>query len=157
MARFAIKHVYAGHMRDGKALWGVVHTRDLSYGYLMMLKWLETSGPEVALKYPPARMGIMSLWVRSGTGSAKDCIRLVRSQIRSRRRCAEYGDLFGEYSMVVVGANARNRSERSRELGRNPEHLSCGRAFLDEELPMLPKAKVDDFRCYVGVAASGSG
>jgi nucleoside-diphosphate-sugar epimerase len=52
MARFAVKHKYAGYAGKGKSVWGLIHVKDLSYGYLTMLQWLEKSSSDVALQHP---------------------------------------------------------------------------------------------------------
>jgi nucleoside-diphosphate-sugar epimerase len=52
MARFAIKHKYAGYAGKGKSVWGLIHVKDLSHGYLTMLQWLENSPPDAALEHP---------------------------------------------------------------------------------------------------------
>lgn len=52
MARFALKHQYAGHVGKGKSAWGLVHVSDLARGYRTMLDWLVTSPPEAALSHP---------------------------------------------------------------------------------------------------------
>jgi hypothetical protein len=52
MARFTIKHKYAGYAGKGKSVWGLIHVKDLSYGYMTMLQWLETCSSEVALEHP---------------------------------------------------------------------------------------------------------
>lgn len=65
-----------------------------------------------------------------------------------------WGDLFGEYSVVVIGANARNRADRLRELGWQPKHVNVRGAFKTEELPLL-LGEVGDFHGYARAAASG--
>jgi hypothetical protein len=65
-----------------------------------------------------------------------------------------WSDLFGEYSVVVIGANARNRAERLRELGWQPKHVDVRAAFKTEELPLL-LGEVGDFHGYGRAAASG--
>lgn len=52
MARFALKHKYAGYVGKGKSAWGLVHVADLARGYRTMLDWLVTSPPETALSHP---------------------------------------------------------------------------------------------------------
>jgi nucleoside-diphosphate-sugar epimerase len=52
MARFAMKHKYAGYAGKGKSVWCPIHVKDLSYGYLTMLQWLENSPTEAALEHP---------------------------------------------------------------------------------------------------------
>jgi nucleoside-diphosphate-sugar epimerase len=52
MARFALKHNYAGYVGKGKSAWGLVHVSDLARGYRTMLDWLVTSPPEAALSHP---------------------------------------------------------------------------------------------------------
>jgi hypothetical protein len=64
-------------------------------------------------------------------------------------------DLFGEYSIVVIGANARNKAERLRELGWQPKHTDVRGAFTKEELPLLLEEKTE-FKGYARAAASGS-
>jgi hypothetical protein len=66
----------------------------------------------------------------------------------------QWGDLFGEYSSVVIGANARNKAERLRELGWQPEHLDVQGAFKTEELPLL-LGEAGEFHGYARAAASG--
>jgi nucleoside-diphosphate-sugar epimerase len=52
MARFALKHNYAGYVGKGKSAWGLVHVADLARGYRTMLDWLVTSPAETALSHP---------------------------------------------------------------------------------------------------------
>lgn len=52
MARFALKHGYAGYVGKGKSAWGLVHVTDLARGYRTMLDWLVDSPSETALEHP---------------------------------------------------------------------------------------------------------
>lgn len=48
IARFSIKHGFAGHAGEGKAVWGMVHVSDLARGYVKILHHIEsTSGEKV--------------------------------------------------------------------------------------------------------------
>ncbi|EME43981.1 hypothetical protein DOTSEDRAFT_62512 [Dothistroma septosporum NZE10] len=140
IARFAMKYGYVGYVGGGQGVWAMVHTRDLSRGYLTMLSWLQDSGSEVALEHP-------YFFCDNGEEDPKP-----KDVPRE-----EWGDLFGEYSGVVVGSNARNRAESLRELGWRPEYLSVKRSFLDDESPILLRESTEDFKGYTGVAASGAG
>lgn len=160
MTRFAIKHKYAGHAGKGHSVWGVVHVRDLSYGYLTMLQWLQSSPSEVALEHPYffCENGQEISWREIASFIAQDLYEAGKVAFPAPREIpeSEFGDLFGPYSMVVIGQNARNRAERLRALGWKPEHVDVRKAFKEEELPLLLKES-GEFSGYAGVAASGSG
>jgi hypothetical protein len=47
----------------------------------------------------------------------------------------EYNDLFGKYSLVVIGQNSRNKAERLRDLNWQPKEIRMREAFAKEELP----------------------
>ena len=68
----------------------------------------------------------------------------------------QYADLFGNYSLVVIGQNSRNRAERLRDLGWKPKEVGVHEAFTKEELPILLR-ETGEFKGYGRAAASGSG
>jgi nucleoside-diphosphate-sugar epimerase len=160
MARFAIKHKYAGYVGGGKGIWGLIHVNDLSYGYLTMLKWLEKSPAEVALEHPYffCENGREATW--------GDCAAFIGKELKAAGKIEDatpreiskdqYDDLFGKYSDVVIASNARNKAQRLRDLGWQPKHMDIHQAFRDEELPILLKDTAE-FAGYSKAAASGSG
>ena len=160
MARFALKHKYAGYVGGGEGLWTMIHVSDLSRGYMTILKWLEQSPPEVALEHPYffCENGEEVSWKFIASFIGEDLFAADKIKSAEPREIPkeQYDDLFGPYSVVVIGSNARNRAERLRELGWKPEHLSVREAFWLEELPILEK-ETEEFKGYAKVAASGSG
>jgi hypothetical protein len=68
----------------------------------------------------------------------------------------QHDDLFGNYTLVVIGQNSRNRAHRLRDLGWQPKELGVREAFKREELPILLK-DTGVFKGYGRAAASGSG
>ncbi|TKX26469.1 NAD dependent epimerase-like protein 5 [Elsinoe australis] len=161
MARFALKHRYAGYVGGGKGVWGLIHVRDLSYGYMTLLKWLEESGPEVALEHPYffCENGREVTWGEMAGVIGEELYAVGKVEGKGAREIPEeeYGDLFGRYSLVVIGQNARNRAERLRGLGWEAVHKDVREAFREEELPLLLKEDQGEYKGYAKAAASGSG
>lgn len=179
MARFAIKHKYAGYAGKGKSVWGLVHVNDLSYGYLTMLQWLEQSPPEVALEHPyffcengneiSVRIPDLRLWlslkiyltciqwgdIAGFIGKTLHAAGKLPDPTPREIPQDQYGDLFGEYSLVVIGQNARHYAGRLRDLGWQPKQPDVYEAFEKEELPVLLKES-GPFSGYSRAAASGS-
>ncbi|KAI5199746.1 NAD(P)-binding protein [Aureobasidium subglaciale] len=160
MARFALKHKYAGYVGGGKGIWGLVHVKDLSYGYATILEWLENSPDTVSLESP-------YFFCENGTeASWAECAGFIGKELRAAGKIEDatpreipseqYEDLFGKYSDVVIASNARNRADRLKQLGWQPKHTDIHKAFRDEELPILLRES-GDFKGYAKAAASGSG
>ena len=160
MARFALKHQQAGWIGKGNSVWSVVHTRDLSYGYLTILKWLESSPLVVSLDNPYffCENGQEIEWKRIAAfiGQSLHAAGKIPDPVPRQIHEEEFGDLFGPYSMVVIGQNSRSRADRLRELGWEAKHLEVGKSFQEDELPVLLK-ETGDFSGYAKPAASGSG
>ena len=160
MARFALKHKYAGYVGGGKGIWGLIHVNDLSYGYLTMLQWLEKAPADVALEHPYffCENGTEATWGEMATTIGKELKAVGKIEDATPREIPkeQYGDLFGMYSDVVIASNARNRADRLRTLGWQPKHLDIHQAFRDEELPILLQ-ETGEFNGYAKPAASGSG
>ena len=160
MTRFAMKHKYAGYIGKGKSSWGLIHVTDLARAYLTMLQWLESSPPEVALEHPYffCENGREMSWGEIAEMIGEELQAAGRIPDSKAREIPkdEYDDLFGPYSMVVLGQNARNRADRLRELGWQPKHLDIRESFRKEELPILLQ-ETGEFKGYAGIAASGSG
>ncbi|CAC9890275.1 unnamed protein product [Aureobasidium pullulans] len=160
MARFALKHKYAGYVGGGKGIWGLVHVKDLSYGYATILQWLEASPDEVSLENPYffCENGEEATWAECAAFIGKGLKAAGKIEDEAPRQIPEeqYGDLFGKYSDVVIASNARNRAERLRQLGWRPKYTDIHQAFRDEELPVLLN-ETGEFNGYGKAAASGSG
>lgn len=160
MARFALKHRYAGYVGGGKGIWGLVHVKDLSYGYATVLKWLEDSPDVAGLENPYffCENGKEATWGECAAFIGKELKAVGKVDDASPREIPkeQYVDLFGKYSDVVIASNARNRAERLRQLGWRPKHTDVHQAFKDEELPVLLK-ETGGFNGYAKEAASGSG
>ncbi|KAK5169709.1 uncharacterized protein LTR77_005687 [Saxophila tyrrhenica] len=160
MARFAIKHKYAGYAGQGKSVWAPIHVADLSRGYLTLLQWLENSPPQTALEHPYffCENGQELSWseIAAIIGDELKAKGIISDPTPKQIPESQYEDLFGMYTNVVIAQNSRNRAERLRELGWKPEHFSVRDAFRDEELPIILKDE-GEFRGYAKPAASGSG
>ncbi|KAF2034023.1 NAD(P)-binding protein [Setomelanomma holmii] len=160
MARFAIKHEYAGFVGKGKSVWGLFHVKDLSYGYLTMLQWLERSPVDAALEHPyffcenepEISWGDIAVFIGKDLHAAGKIPDPTAREIPKD----QYDDLFGNYSVVVIGQNSRNRADRLRDRGWQPKERGVHEAFTKEELPILLK-ETGEFKGYGRAAASGSG
>lgn len=162
MARFAIKHKYAGHVGKGKSVWSLVHVTDLSYGYMVLLHWLQRIEANDFSLEPPyffCESGEEISWGELAGMVGKGLKKAGVIDDASPREIPEkdYEDLFGKYSAVVIGANSRSRAERLRELGWRPNQRPVREAFEMEELPLLLKEDLSDYHGYAAPAASGSG
>lgn len=162
MARFAMKHKYAGHVGKGKAVWSLVHVTDLSYGYMVLLHWLQRiEANDFSLESPYffCESGEEISWGELagmiGEGLKKDGV--IRDASPREIPEKDFEDLFGKYSAVVIGANSRSRADRLRELGWRPNQLPVREAFEKEELPLLLKEDLSHYHGYAAPAASGLG
>ena len=159
MTRFAIKHQYPGHIGAGKAVWSVVHVADLARAYVLILHWAEQAPDSVATENPYffCESGEEISWgeIAGMIGETLKPLGKVQDSTPREVPAEDYGDLFGPYSTVVIGANSRSRAERVRELGWQPREKSIRDAFRTEELPLLLEEKAE-FRGYDKPAASGA-
>jgi nucleoside-diphosphate-sugar epimerase len=160
MARFAMKHKYAGYAGKGKSVWRPIHVADLSRGYLTMLQWLERSPEDVALEHPYffCENGTEISWSEAAgiIGDELKAAGILSDAAPRQIPESDYDDLFGMYTNVVIAQNSRNKADRLRELGWQPEHLSVREAFKLEEMPIL-LSDSSEFKGYAKPAASGSG
>ena len=124
ITRFALKHKYAGHVGKGQAVWSTIHVADLARAYVTILHWLEESPESVVLEHPYwfCENGEEISWgeVAAMIGRSLQPLGKVQSAEPREIPESEWGDLFGPYSAVVIGANSRCRGERVRELGWRP-------------------------------------
>ncbi|KAH7318945.1 hypothetical protein BKA65DRAFT_92718 [Rhexocercosporidium sp. MPI-PUGE-AT-0058] len=143
LARFAIKHGYAGYVGAGDSVWGYIHVTDLAQGYLTILHWMEQTSPEKILENP-------YFFVENGEEhSWKSCAEELGKTLYDAGKIKDatpkeipgslYGDIFGEWSMSVVGENSRNRANRLRALGWKAREKSAFESLHEDEIPVLLK------------------
>jgi nucleoside-diphosphate-sugar epimerase len=159
MSRFALKHKYAGYVGGGKAVWSTVHVADLARAYVLILHWAEQAPDKVSLENPYffCENGEEISWSEIADMIAENLQPLGKVDDAKSKVVpeADYGDLFGPYSTVVIGANSRSRAQRVREMGWNPREKTIREAFKTEELPLVLEEK-GEFRGYDKPAASGA-
>lgn len=157
MTRFAIKHGYAGYAGGGKAVWGQVHVSDLARGYMTILKYMETTSGDEVLQNP-------YFFIENGEEvSWEQCAEMIGRSLQGAGRIQDpvprqiptalYGDLFGEWSLSVIGQNARNRAKRLRALGWHPREKSVLDSFTSDELPIILTEKME-YKGYKAAVAS---
>ena len=159
MSRFALKHKYAGYVGGGKAVWSTVHVADLARAYILILHWAEHAPDQAALENPYffCENGEEISWgeIAELIGESLQPLGKVNDAKAKEVPEADYGDLFGPYSTVVIGANSRSRAQRVRGLGWQPRERTIREAYKTEELPLLLEEK-GDFSGYDKPAASGA-
>jgi nucleoside-diphosphate-sugar epimerase len=144
MARYAIKHGYAGHIGKGLSVWSQVHIKDLARAYVLLLHWLEgsDSGEIYENPYFFCENGAELSWGEC----AAEIGRVLRdrgvfesAQTRTIPRDL-YNDIFGaDYTDVVLGSNSRNRAHRLRKLGWEAREKGTLVSLREEELPLILK------------------
>ncbi|KAI9926990.1 hypothetical protein ASPWEDRAFT_165339 [Aspergillus wentii DTO 134E9] len=160
MMRFSVKHGYAGHVGKGVAVWNQVHVKDLARGYLTLLDWLEKTPGEQVLAdsdlYCFCENGQELSWgecaAAIGEALAK-AKKIPSAQPRTIPR-EHYGDLFGEYSGVVIGSNSRSRAIRLRQLGWEPKEKGTIQSLIEDEIPLILQ-ETGPFKGYSAPVASG--
>jgi len=157
MARFALKHGFAGFCGGGKAVWGQIHVSDLAKGYMHILHYMESSSGEEVLKNPYffIENGDEHSWERMATEIGTALHNAGRIQDPKPRQIPKelFGDLFQEWSVPVIGQNARNRANRLRALGWKPQAKSTFDSFVEDELPIL-LAEKGEWKGYGAAVAS---
>jgi len=157
MARFAIKHGYAGYAGKGNAVWGQVHVSDLARGYLSILHYMESTSGETVLQNP-------YFFVENGTEhSWRECAEEIGKALHKAGKLEDpspkeipdslHSYLFGDWSVAVIGRNARNRANRLRALGWKPQEKSTFESLAVDELPIL-LAENSDYKGYTAAVAS---
>ena len=157
MARFALKHGYAGYVGKGKAVWRHIHVADLARGYMTILHYMESSSGEEVLKNPYffSENGEDYSWEACAEMIGKALKQAGKIEDSTPREIPEelYGDLFKEWSVPVIGQNARNRANRLRALGWEPREKSTFDSLMSDELPLL-LAETGEFNGYAAAVAS---
>jgi nucleoside-diphosphate-sugar epimerase len=157
MARFAVKHGYAGYVGGGKAVWGQVHVADLARGYLTILHYMESTPGDKILENPYffIENGEEYSWERCAEEIGKALQKAGKLQDPTPRQIPSdlYSYLFGEWSLPVIGQSARNRANRLRTLGWKPQEKSTFESLLTDELPII-LAEKSEFQGYNAPVAS---
>jgi nucleoside-diphosphate-sugar epimerase len=157
MVRFATRHGYAGYVGGGKAVWGFVHVADLARGYLTILHYMETTSGEKVLENPYffIENGEEYSWERCAEEIGRALKNAGKMQDATPRQVPRdlYNYLFGEWSLVVIGQNARNRANRLRALGWKPQEKSTFDSLVTDELPII-LAEKSEFQGYSAPVAS---
>lgn len=65
-----------------------------------------------------------------------------------------YNDLFGKYSGLVIGSNARHRANRLRKLGWEPREKRTFASLAEDEIPLILQ-ETGEFTGYAAPVASG--
>jgi nucleoside-diphosphate-sugar epimerase len=157
MVRFATRHGYAGYVGGGKAVWGFVHVADLARGYLTILHYMETTSGEKVLENPYffIENGEEYSWERCAEEIGRALKNAGKMQDATPRQVPRdlYNYLFGEWSLAVIGQNARNRANRLRALGWKPQEKSTFDSLVTDELPII-LAEKSEFQGYSAPVAS---
>jgi nucleoside-diphosphate-sugar epimerase len=157
MVRFAARHGYAGYVGGGKAVWGFVHVADLARGYLTILHYMESTSGEKVLENPYffIENGEEYSWERCAEEIGRALKNAGKMQDATPRQVPRdlYNYLFGEWSLVVIGQNARNRANRLRALGWKPQEKSTFDSLVTDELPII-LAEKSEFQGYSAPVAS---
>ncbi|CAG8191749.1 unnamed protein product [Penicillium olsonii] len=157
LVRYSIKHGYAGQIGKGLSVWNHIHVKDLARGYMVLLRWMEGAPVEDVAKNPYffCENGQQLSWgkcaaeigrILKGAGKIGQCAPKTIPE-------ANYGDLFGGFSEVVVGSNAKNRASRLRQLGWAPLEKDTFASLVEDEIPIILEEK-GDFNGYASVVAS---
>ncbi|KAE8452051.1 hypothetical protein EG329_002216 [Mollisiaceae sp. DMI_Dod_QoI] len=153
MARFAIKHGFAGYVGKGQSLWNQVHVTDLARAYMTVLHWMESASPETVLENPYffVENGEELSWASCAGEIGKALHKAGKVQDPTPREIPAdlYDDLFGKWSLPVLGQNSRNRANRLRALGWQPREKSTFESLREDEIPILLQEKGE----YAGYAA----
>lgn len=157
MARFALKHGWAGYAGKGKAVWGQVHVTDLARGYYTIMKWMLSADAAKVLENPYyfIENGDEYSWEEMAEGIGRALQKVGKLEDPKPREIPEdlYSYLFGEWSVAVAGENARNRANRLRALGWNCQEKSTFKSLEEDEVPILLAEKTD-FTGYTAPVAS---
>lgn len=141
IARFALKHGFAGHVGKGLSVESQIHVLDLARAYIVLLHHIEQSPPKMLLENPYTfcENGKEFSWheVASQIGkSLKDKGLIVDVEPREFTR-EDFEDLFGEDTGGVMGLNSRSRAVRLRELGWKAREKDIWESWVEDELPEL--------------------
>ncbi|KAJ5869425.1 hypothetical protein N7455_004366, partial [Penicillium solitum] len=157
IARYSLKHGYAGQVGKGLSVWSQIHVKDLARGYMTILHWLEQTPADQVVQNPYffCENGNELCW--------GECSAEIGHILQQEGRISEaepktiprenYNDVFGEYTAVVGGSNARNRANRLRKLGWKPQEKRMFASLAEEEIPTIME-ETGEFSGYSKTVAS---
>lgn len=157
LARYSIKHGYAGQIGKGLSVWNQIHVKDLARGYMVLLHWMESAPIEEVAQNP-------YFFCENGQElSWGECAAEIGRILKKERKIDQstpktipeenYGDLFGGFSGIVAGSNARNRANRLRKFGWAPLEKDTFASLVEDELPLILQ-ETGEFNGYASVVAS---
>ena len=160
LTRFAIKHGYAVHVGKGLSTWGTIHIADLARGYMTILHWLEGGSSDDIYTNPYffIENGEEYSWQQAAEHIGKALHKAGKISDPTPKTAPEdlYSDIFGLYTPQVAGSNARNRANRLRALGWNPQEKSAVQSLVEDEIPIILQDE-GEFTGYSAAVASGPG
>ncbi|OJI96490.1 hypothetical protein ASPVEDRAFT_23499 [Aspergillus versicolor CBS 583.65] len=159
MVRYSIKHGYAGMVGQGRSVWNQVHVKDLARGYITLLNWMEQASCSEVSENP-------YFFCENGEElSWGQCAERIGRILHKAGKVADptpktipagnYGDLFGEFSGLVVGSNARNCANRLRKMGWEPQEKNTFASLEEDEIPLILQ-ETAEFKGYAAPVASGA-
>jgi nucleoside-diphosphate-sugar epimerase len=142
IARFALKHGFAGHVGHGLSVESHIHILDLARGYIVLLHHMETSPPSTFLANPYffCENGVEEYTWRAVAEHVAQALydKGLIKDVRPREFSQEdWADLFGEWTGAVIGLNSRSRAVRLRELGWECREKGVWESFGEDELELI--------------------
>ncbi|CAG8250520.1 hypothetical protein PENNAL_c0009G04047 [Penicillium nalgiovense] len=157
LVRYSIKHGYAGQVGKGLAVWNQIHVKDHARGYMVLLHWLEcASVTDTALNPYFFCENVQELsWGECAAKIGRTLTEIGRIDEATPKPIPKenWGDLFGDYSGMVVGSNARHRANRLRKLGWAPLEKDTLASLAEDEIPIIAR-ETGEFTGYASVVAS---
>ncbi|KAF2452218.1 NAD(P)-binding protein [Karstenula rhodostoma CBS 690.94] len=159
VARFALKHGFAGHVGAGLSVESQIHVLDLARAYIVLLHYMEKSPASVFLDNPYffCENGREFSWreVAEQVGKSLKEKGLLKDAEPKEFSEKDWEELFGEYTGAVIGLNSRSRAVRLRELGWEAREKGIWESWLEDELPELLKEEgLGKSSRYAGAVAS---
>lgn len=158
MARYSIKHGYAGHVGKGRSIWSQVHVADLARAYVVLLHWLEGDNCDDIYSNP-------YFFCENGHElSWRECAAEIGRVLQQNGKLSfaetqtipkeNYGDIFGSgFTHIVIGSNSRSRANRLRKLGWQPREKETLASLREDELPLIMQ-ETKPFNGYSKAVAS---
>ncbi|PYH76802.1 NAD(P)-binding protein [Aspergillus uvarum CBS 121591] len=157
IVRYSLKHGYAGQIGAGRSVWNQVHVKDLARGYITLLHWLESrpSSEVVQNPYFFCENGQELSWGECSAEIGRILQKDGRIKDSTPRTIPpeNYADIFGDYSEIVEGSNARHRANRLRKLGWAPSEKQTFASLEEDEIPLILTEK-EEFKGYSKPVAS---
>jgi len=152
LTRFALKHGFAGHIGSGASQWSSIHVLDLARAYLTLLHYMEATPSSTFSDNPYffAENGSEFSWreVAEQIGRNLHDAGLIPDPAPRSVDPADYADLMGDLSPLVLGMNSRSRAERLRTLGWESREKGWSESLRADELPELCREEGVEFNGY---------